>query len=151
MRARSLGVVVLFAGASSASLLLACDELECGYGGPGCSPPGLRGACGGAIVLEAPTDVTFTYFDDTGAHEATVTSLSIDPSVIESARVEGSTGRFVLTAHSEGPTMLSVGIEGWRETQAFPITVGAAPRCVDAASSDAGCECGVIRGFALTR
>ncbi len=141
----------MFLGALTVPFMLGCDELACGYGGPGCSPPALTGPCAGTLVLEAPTEATLSYFDDTGAHEANVVTVSSDPLALEVARVPGSTGRFVLTAHQAGPTMLTTTIEGWSTAQAFTLSGALAAGCPDAAGSDGGCACTAIRGFSLTR
>lgn len=150
MRRHALGALCLLSLVPIAPSL-GCDEVACGYGGPGCSAPGLRGACSGALALETPTEVTFTYFDDTGTHEARVTTVSADPAVLEATRVAGSSGRFVLTAHALGPTMLTATLEGWPAAQGFALTGVSAVGCGDATSSDGGCSCASIEGFALTR
>lgn len=131
--------------------LLACEGCECGYGGPGCGAPMLRGACAGALVLETPTEVTITYFDDTGRHEADVTTLTSDPAALDVARVPGATGRFVLTAHREGTAMLTAEIDGWTDTQGFTLDGVTSPRCSDATTADGGCGCAAVEGYPLTR
>lgn len=130
---------------------LGCDDVACGYGGPGCSAPGLRGACGGALALETPTEVTFTYFDDTGSHEARLTTITTDPAVLEATRVAGSTGRVVLTAHALGPAALTATIEGWQSAQSFTLTGVRSVGCGDTTLADGGCACPPIEGFAITR
>ncbi|MFO0682308.1 MAG: hypothetical protein U0234_09670 [Sandaracinus sp.] len=141
MRARGLS---LARGVLVASLFaLGCAEWECGYGGPGCSAPGLQGVCGGQLVREAPTDVRVVYFDDTGAHEARVTSVDASDA-IEVAQL--SMGRFRLTGHVDGATTLTMQIEGWAAPQHFDLVIAAGDAGAPDASASADAGCAGVRG-----
>lgn len=140
---RAWGLTVALGVVVASLFTLGCAEWECGYGGPGCSAPGLQGVCGGQLVREAPTDVRIVSFDDTGAHEARVTS--VDPSErIEVTRL--SMGRFRLTGHVDGATTLTMQIEGWASPQHFDLVIAAGDAGAPDASASADAGCASVRG-----
>lgn len=128
--------------------LPACDSFLCGYGGPGCTAPGLEGPCGGRLVLGRPTESVFLYFDDTGARRAEVTSATTSDSTrLTISRLDE--GTFLLTGTELGPARLEAVIDGWNEPQLFDLEITTSDMTMaDGARCDAGpCRCEVARGY----
>lgn len=101
----------------------ACDdEWRCGYGGPGCGPPGLLGLCEATVLVDAETEVTAVYYDDTGAHPAAVRSAaSDDPAlVVEFGDAEGA---LRLRGDHVGAALLTLEVDGWGAPQTWTIAV----------------------------
>jgi hypothetical protein len=129
--ARALSLVVTALTVVTAS---SCDEFwaefECGYGGPGCSAtPGLI-ACSDSIALGETATVVVTYFDDTGGHGATLTSVTVsDPAVFTAEETEVA-GELALTGVALGTSDLVVTVDGW-DDQPFKTTFAVAARAPD--------------------
>jgi hypothetical protein len=150
-RIAHLGVAVAI---GTLPFTLACHELDCGYGGPGCGASALEGVCGGILPRGVETRVRFVFGDDTGAHEANVTSCSFDATALDLRRL--TAGSFSLIGLALGPQQLACNIDGWSAPQLFPFTVSTAGEvrdgsAHDASPEDAGRTCASVTGRNLAR
>ena len=101
-----------------------CEEWRCGYGGPGCSAPGLLGLCEAAVAVDETVEVTVVYYDDTGAHPAQLRSAAADDPALEVALGEEE-GALLLTGRSVGVATLSLEIDGWDAPQTWTFAIQA--------------------------
>jgi hypothetical protein len=77
------GSIAVLSLVLSAFFAGACEEFECGYGGPGCSAPIVAGLCEDVLVAGQEYILIFGYGFDTGVSEATITSVeSSDPHLL---------------------------------------------------------------------
>lgn len=112
-------------------MLSGCEEIECGYGGPGCGDPRLSVSCGFLIVGEK-SDVEVQYTDDVGPHPATVyAAKSLNTQVVEVKRLDSST--IEIKAISPGDGQLYLDIQGWNEPVKMPFKVVASKADLTAA------------------
>lgn len=120
---------LLLAGALAS--LPACDDWECGYGGPGCSPPALSGVCADSAAA-APTVL---FFDDTGDHPTDVYSAaSSSPDVLDASVSEE---RLRLTGLREGRVDVMVESRGFEDVgHVFELAVDDTGRVVPADVTD---------------
>lgn len=114
----------------------ACEDWECGYGGPGCSEPIMAGLCEDTLVLGQEYVVIFGYGSDTGVSEATVTGVfSNMPEIMQVIPTPGTpdvpyetgpTGPFdlnngpgdggmTLRPVTAGKALVTITLEGWEE------------------------------------
>jgi hypothetical protein len=123
-RARPLLAALLAAplGLTAALATTGCETWRCGYGGPGCSAPGLRGLCEAAVAVNEAVEVTVLYYDDTGGHPATLRSATSDDPALEVALGEEE-GALLLSGRSVGVATLSLEIDGWDAPQTWTFAI----------------------------
>ena len=104
--------------------LSSCDFWECEAGRDGCGNPGLR-VCQGPFLPGRSYTALATYFDDTGAHPATINSASTSSPGVVSLADGGSTGLLTITALGTGAGRITLELSGWKGesfTWAFEVT-----------------------------
>jgi hypothetical protein len=98
------------------------EAYECGYGGPGCGEPALRGLCTTDVDVGEALTLTVVYFDDTGSHPAEVLSaFSSDDRVLSVNRLD-EPGQIRARFLGAGEASVDVKVEGWEE-ETFMFTL----------------------------
>ena len=121
------------------ALLVGCEGWECGYGGPGCSDPAIKGLCSSQVALGTNPAALVVYFDDTGDHEAELLDATSDAPAILDIQRSNAAGGIVLGALAEGTASISLQPRGW-DGQWFAFTFavvatvatsGSSPDCTE--------------------
>lgn len=89
-----------------------CDDLRCGYGGPGCTTPILRGLCDGEVVVGQVSTATISFPTDNATVGAPTAVLAIAVTPAERARVlaTGEPGQVTIEALEPGPFEVAVSL-----------------------------------------